>query len=74
MARWRRGGLALGQDRGETRGMVTMLFGQDGGKEMVAAAAPGMQSKWSKSADVWARAWWEEEADRWAARQELFQV
>jgi hypothetical protein len=54
--------------------MVTMLFGQDGGKETVAAAAPGMQSKWSKSADVWARAWWEEEADRWAACQELLQV
>jgi hypothetical protein len=45
-----------------------------GGKEPVAAATLGMQSTWSKSADVRARARWEEEADRWPRANNFFQV
>jgi hypothetical protein len=33
-------------------------------------AAPGMQ----KSAEAWAQALWQEEADKWAPRQENFEI
>jgi hypothetical protein len=51
----------------------TGRFEQEGIRWQAAGAwraAPGMQ----KSAEAWAQALWQEEADKWAPRQENFEI